>query len=197
MPYPVGFSHDLSIITFTGDNLPHLTNPPNSPRITHWGPYEEVLRGSPVFINRHNIVSGTFSTRESYGVSRLAQEAIAHGAQYSWDTKARAPNIALLWRTLHDSDTVQGTSGSVLCLGRPSDRYVRAVLFQNFEGPLAPSQNVQIAKTETSPRFKGGFLLPTEVRDAEIITYDTTRPNQFFVRKRSQVSPAMTRHMTF
>ena len=145
-----------------------------------------------MFINRHNVVTGTFSTR------RLAQEAIAHGAQYSWDTKARTPNTALLWRTLHDSDTVQGTSGSVLCLGRPSDPYARAVLFQNFEGPLAPSQNVQIARTETSPRFKGGFLLPTEVRDAEIVTYDTTRPNPFLsVGKRSEVSPAMTRHMTF
>lgn len=195
MPYPVGFSHDLSIIT--DDNLPHLTNHPNSPRITHWGPYEEVLQGSPLFINRHNVVTGTFSTREGYGVSRLAQEAIAHGAQYSWDTKARAPNTALLWRTLHDSDTVQGMSGSVLCLGRPLDPYARAVLFQNFEGPLAPSQNVQIARTETSPRFKGGFLLPTEVRDAEIITYDTTRPKQFLsVKKRSQVPPAMTQHTT-
>lgn len=131
MPYPNGFQHDFSIIA--GDNLPQLTNPPNSPRITHWGPYEEVLPGPSAFVNCHSVVTSTFSTREGYGVPSNAQEAIAHGAQYTWDFKTRAPTTALFWLTLHDSDTIQGTSGTILCLGRPSDAHARAVFFQNFD----------------------------------------------------------------
>lgn len=107
----------------SGVNRLQLTNPPNTPRITEWRPYEEFLQGSPmpVFINRHNVITGTPSTREGYGIRRVSQEAIAHGVQYTWDTKSRAPSTALLWRTLLDSDTVQGTFGNVLCLKRPSD----------------------------------------------------------------------------
>ncbi|KXG51690.1 uncharacterized protein PGRI_090830 [Penicillium griseofulvum] len=184
IPYPYGFQHDLSLIT--GPNLPQLTNPPHTPRVTEWGPYEEALQGRPVLVYRYNIATGNSFIHQGYGIPTQAHQCIIHGAQYSWD--ARAFGTALLWRTLRDTESVRGASGSVLCLGEPQHETARALLFQNFEGPLPASEHVHIDKNEDVPTFKGGFLLPEEIRRSQIITARDVYPGDFRTPQRSSNS---------
>ncbi|KAI3141939.1 hypothetical protein CBS147326_2026 [Penicillium roqueforti] len=188
IPYPYGFQHDLSLVT--GPNLPQLTNPPNTPRVTEWGPYEAALQGRPVFVHRYNIATGSLFTYQGHGVTTQAQQCIIHGTQYSWD--ARAFGTALLWRTLRDTDSVQGTSSSVLCLGEPQHKTARALLFQNFEAPLTASESVHIDENEEGPVFKGGFLLPEEIRRSHIITVGEIYPEDFRTPQKSSSSEVPT-----
>ncbi|OQD61504.1 hypothetical protein PENPOL_c016G01544, partial [Penicillium polonicum] len=78
--------------------------------------------------------------------------------QYSWD--AQAFGTALLWRTLRDTDSVRGASCSILCLGEPQHETARALLFQNFEGPLTASEHIHIDENDGAPSFKGGAFCP-------------------------------------
>ncbi|KAI2725560.1 hypothetical protein CBS147354_4731 [Penicillium roqueforti] len=188
IPYPYGFQHDLSLVT--GPNLPQLTNPPNTPRVTEWGPYEAALQGRPVFVHRYNIATGSLFTYQGHGVTTQAQQCIIHGTQYSWD--ARAFGTALLWRTPRDTDSVQGTSSSVLCLGEPQHKTARALLFQNFEAPLTASESVHIDENEEGPVFKGGFLLPEEIRRSHIITVGEIYPEDFRTPQKSSSSEVPT-----
>lgn len=100
------------------------------------------------------------------------QKAVVEGTEYLWDRKSRTQSAALLWRTMFDGADVDGRSGSVLCLGQPTDSHCRAVLFKNFETPLWP-QHLESDSTSGSgdswSSINGGFLLPMEIRDAEII----------------------------
>lgn len=59
------------------------------------------------------------STYEGYGVTAQAQQCVIHATQSSWEERSRGFNTTLLWRTPHDTDSVQRASGSVLCLGEP------------------------------------------------------------------------------
>lgn len=115
-----------------------------------------------------------------------AQQSIVHGTQYSWDEKARAQGTALLWRTIRDTDGVEGASGSVLCLGNPQDRTARALLFQNFQGRLMANENVKIGDNEDRPTFKGGFLLPSEIRNSQIVTAKSAQPEKFLTPQKSK-----------
>lgn len=105
-------------------------------------------------------------------VSRATQIAIAAGAEHSWESAAVAPGTSLLWRTSFYADTAQGYSGSVLCLGKPTDPTALAVVFQNFETALKPqhglSNREEAVNGEKVLRFKAGFLLPAEIREAAI-----------------------------
>ncbi|CAG8908594.1 unnamed protein product [Penicillium egyptiacum] len=186
IPYPYGFQHDLSLVT--GPKLPQLTNPPNTPRVTEWGPYEEALQGRPVFVHRYNVGTGSWYTYQGHGVATQAQQCIVHGTQYSWEERTRAHATALLWRTVRDTDSVQRASGSVLCLGELQHETARALLFQNFQGPLMASDHVEIDEKEDSPSFKGGFLLPQEIRDSRIITAKYVHPEDFRTPQRSSNS---------
>lgn len=94
----------------------------------------------------------------------------------------------MLWRTTRDTDSVQGASGSVLCLGEPHHETARALLFQNFEGSLTASEHVKIADNEDAPKFKGGFLLPEEIRQARIITVESSFSNVFRTPQRGSNS---------
>lgn len=138
IPYPYEFEHDLSLIT--NDRLPQMTNPEGSPTIAGWGPHEEALAGNAVFLYRHNVFTGNFNLFAGKGATRVEQESIMSGTQYTWEHRSRQPNISLLWRTKHDGDELKGASGSVLCSGRPTDSHVRALLFQNYEGKLVCSE---------------------------------------------------------
>lgn len=186
IPYPYGFQHDLSLVT--GPNLPQLTNPPNTPRVTEWGPYEEALQGRPVFVHSHNVGTGHWRTHQGHGVATQVQQSIIHGTQYSWEQRSRDHATALLWRTVRDTDSVARASGSVLCLGEPQHETARALLFQNFQGTLMASDLVNIDETEDYPTFKGGFLLPQEIRDSRIITAEYVHPEDFRTPQRSSNS---------
>lgn len=152
--------------------MPRLTNPPGTPRITGWGSYEEALQGRPVFVSRYNAESGSRHTNEGHGVTAQVQQAIIHGTQYTWDDGTQTQGTALLWRTVGDTDSIEGASGSVLCLGKPEDETARALLFQNFQGPLMSIGKEDDNRQEIYARFKGGFLLPEEIRYSQIITGD-------------------------
>ncbi|KAJ5800686.1 uncharacterized protein N7518_002754 [Penicillium psychrosexuale] len=173
-----------------GRTSPSSRIPPHTPRVTEWGPYEAALQGRPVFLHRYHISTGRTFTHQGHGVTTQAQQCIIHGTQYSWD--ARAFGTALLWRTLRDTDSVRGASGSVLCLGEPQHETARALLFQNFEAPLTASENVHIDEKEDAPVFKGGFLLPEEIRRSQIITVGEIYPEDFRTPQKSSNSEVST-----
>lgn len=170
LPFPSGFRHDLSLIS--DDSLPELVNAPSGPLLTGWGSYASVLDEGSVFVYRINMAPGRWRNLTGSGVSRSTQVAIAAGAEYSWDRAAVTPGISLMWRSLANADTAQGYSGSVLCLGKPTDATALAVVFQNFETPLKPQHDSRNRKDELKGQrflwFKAGFLLSAEIREAEI-----------------------------
>lgn len=75
---------------------------------------------------------------------------------------------------MHDGTEMEGLSGSVLCLEQPKDPICRAVLVKHFEIPICPqhfepSDQVSACGDIAWGSIKGGFLLPPELRAAEII----------------------------
>lgn len=160
--------------------MPQLTNSPNTSHVTGWGRYEEALQDWPVFVNRHNVGTSNWLTYQGHGMTRQAQQSIIHGTQYSWEERTRVHGTALLWRTIRDTDTVERVSGSVLFLGELHEVTAKALLFQNFESPLIATDLVQISLDEDSPSFKGGSLLPHEIRNPEIITAPCVQPANFW-----------------
>lgn len=155
------------------ENLPEIVNPPNFPTITGWASYEEVLDGAPVFLCRNNVATGVWRVVEGTGVSRDAQRAIVLGSEYTWEKTAYCQNVSLLWRTNFDTESAVSFSGSVLCCGQPSHATAKAVLFQNFEAPMTEVMITQDHDPElrgdSRLTFKGGFLLPEEIRRSDII----------------------------
>jgi hypothetical protein len=102
------------------------------------------------------------------------QKVIVEGTEYLWDPKARTQSIALLWRVMHDGTDMEGLSASVLCLGQPTDSTCRAVVFKHFETPICP-QHFEVTDLASArgniswSSIKGGFLLPADIRNAEIV----------------------------
>lgn len=131
-----------------------------------------MLDGAPIFVCRMNVLVNKWRVAEGQGMSQAAQAAVVMGSEYSWDRETRSHNCSLLWRTNQDCDSMEGFSGSVLCLGRPTDVSAKAVLFQNFEAPIRPDQVLLDHRPTLDPAFrttfKGGFLLPEEIRRSEI-----------------------------
>lgn len=86
---------------------------------------------------------------------------------------------------MHDGTEMEGLSGSVLCLVKPNDPVCRAVLVKPID-PVCLAVLVKHLETATCPQhfdlsdnasargdlawgsIKGGFLLPPEIRNAEI-----------------------------
>ncbi|KAK2812920.1 hypothetical protein FQN50_000941 [Emmonsiellopsis sp. PD_5] len=162
-PFPYGFRHDLSLVT--GENLPDLTTPPFSPKISGWGSYSDALDGRPIFVTGFNVTTGNIEKNESTRLSTQAQAAVAVGSEYFWEKESCSQTVSILWRTRYDGDRAVGDfSGSVLCEGRPTDRVCRAVVFQNYEVPLRDKEH-----SVSVPTMKGGFVLPSVVRESEII----------------------------
>jgi hypothetical protein len=77
-----------------------------------------------------------------------------------------------------------------LCLGRPSDRTVKAIVFQNYEIPVKRWQ-VQGNERELTGDYgwliKAGFLLPQEVRESQ------TRHNERPEGRKFQTVPTRQR----
>jgi hypothetical protein len=78
-------------------------------------------------------------------------------------------SVALLWRTTKDGTfniyDASGFSGTVLCLGNPSNKTTKAVLFQNFQ----QSASRPMTGTDLPHQWiKGGFLLPAEILQSTI-----------------------------
>ncbi|OJJ46548.1 hypothetical protein ASPZODRAFT_142358 [Penicilliopsis zonata CBS 506.65] len=179
MRFPSGFLHDLSLVTAEeGGSLPTIISPDGTPRVNGWGDYQRVLDGDPLFVLAFNLATGTQVRRTGWGILPNARKAIAEGTEYIWDKQLCSQNISLLWRTEMVGDHLQGFSSSALCLGSPSDKTCEAVCFQNFEFNLSSRDLLAVDYRGASPRrhplpvIKGGFILPAEVREAEILCED-------------------------
>ena len=156
-----------------------MTTPFGVPRIIGWADYKRVLDGNPVFITGFNVTTGNKKQFTGTGVSLAAQIAIVEGAEYLWEEMSCSQSVSVLWRTSHDGDSVMGLSGATLCLGRPTDKTCQAVCFQNFETPMRPEHlerdhKAPPDKNVARPTIKGGFLLPEEIRCAEILVDSDT-----------------------
>jgi hypothetical protein len=111
------------------------------------------------------------------------QEDLSVAGQYTWDRESSRVSRSLLWRTAQSDDqSVIGASGSVLCMGKPQDEEVSAVVFQNFQLSFPPQVAVIHGLTFTPQEmldchgwstFKGGFVLPDEISRSEVIMGET------------------------
>lgn len=155
---------------FTDSNLPRITSPPGVGMVTGWADYIDALEGKPVFtttsdvsINQERRVEGQIATNST-------KQAMIEGAEYVWESSAIT--ASLLWRTIgKDNQPVDKFSGPVLCLGRPTDENVKAVVFQNYVTPVKEWQirGEDPLSSTFNPTMKAGFLLPSEIRESEII----------------------------
>ncbi|RPA70950.1 hypothetical protein BJ508DRAFT_382209 [Ascobolus immersus RN42] len=194
LPYPAGYTHDLSLVTEDGAPLPQLLPPINGPRLeTSFADPEAALGPTPVFTLRQKV---QFPDKPEIfkgdTMSREQKTELVEGTTYLWEKDQYVRS--LLWRTECDYVSVRGASGSVLCIGSPGQAgsKVQAVVFQNYQsqfpfpwslqktqprpksqyrptiGPLANTK----ALTDVCPTnftLKGGFFLPDAVKNGTIL----------------------------
>ncbi|KAJ5692021.1 hypothetical protein N7462_001444 [Penicillium macrosclerotiorum] len=170
--FPQTIDHDTSIVT--GDHLPKVLNPPRAPRIIGWGDYRHTLDGHLVFAMALNALSENSKAKNRRDPFGTIQKAIVEGTEYLWNRKTRTQSAAILWRAMHDGTEMEGLSGSVLCLGESTDPNCRAVLLKHFETPICPphfheTENATAHGDFSWSSISGGFVLPPEIRDAQII----------------------------
>ena len=168
--FPETIEYDVSILT--GDPLPNIFNHSRGPKIIGWGDYRDALDGHFAFAMNLSVrTSGPGESKQSNAFESI-QKVVVEGTEYLWDRKSRTQSAALLWRAMHDGSDMEGLSGSVLCLGQPTDDDCRVVALKHFEIPICPLHSVSdsSARGDISwSSLKGGFLLPPEIRRTEII----------------------------
>ncbi|KAI9807842.1 MAG: hypothetical protein M1825_005147 [Sarcosagium campestre] len=175
LQFPLGLDHDLSLIT--GDTLPEMETPPNVPQLEqHFAQPSEALKASDVFLTRHNIRFGKWTALSGHVVTGEAREALVVGMEYFWERRHTKVKRAIIWRTERDDYDLAGWSGTALCLGKPSARTCRALVFQNYQSYIKGNTffsldtvRDKLEGTKGLSTFKAGFVLPDEVQDAEII----------------------------
>jgi hypothetical protein len=140
---------------------------------------EEALKAPDLFISRFNVRFDRWDSFTGHAVTGSAREALVVGMDYFWKTRHVKVKRALIWRTEVDDHSVAGAPGSTLCLGVPSALTCKPVLFQNYETGFQQNKfwatdgvRSQITDVPATATFKGGFLLPADVRTAEIIIDD-------------------------
>lgn len=151
-----------------------MLNPSRAPRIIGWGNYCDALDGRLAFTMAPSALSETPKQKSRMDPFGTMQKAVVEGTEYLWNRKVRTQSAAMLWRAMHDGTEMEGLSGSVLCLGEPTDPNCRAVLLKHFETPISPQHyhvsGVPSARGDTSwSSINGGFVLPPEIRTAEIV----------------------------
>ncbi|KAJ5112211.1 hypothetical protein N7532_000256 [Penicillium argentinense] len=173
LPYPSGYHHDLSLIQ--GNALPDVMTPPGYPPISEWAPHSEVLAGAPLYATAMNAKTQRWRVIEGEKVPSVVENAVLLGSQYFWEREAYRADVSLLWRTVDHVDSASGYSGSVLCTGVPGGSgQGKAALFQNFEAGLRVWNNPPMFAN-----IKGGFLLPTEIRNSVIVARDPQPQPQY------------------
>lgn len=166
--------------------MPLITNPPGVGIVNEWANYKDALDGKPVFVARFRVWVN--SAVKEYGVTstEATKQALVEGTEYLWIE--RAVSASFLWRTIDgDRRSIGGFSGSVLCLGRPTDTSVKAVVFQNYETPIRLLSQIRGGERPLNNDepwlMKAGFLLPQEIRDSQILMSPSAqerRQNQTF-----------------
>ncbi|KAJ5736656.1 uncharacterized protein N7483_001781 [Penicillium malachiteum] len=168
--FPQTIEYNTSIIT--GDHLPTISNPPRAPKIIDWGDYREALDGHFALAMDMNVRPNCPTEENRFDVFGSMQKVVVEGTEYLWDRRSRTQSAALLWRAMHDGTEMEGLSGSILCLGELTDDDCRAVALKHFEIPICPQHFVcdHSARGDVSwSSLKGGFLLPAEIRKAQIL----------------------------
>ncbi|KAK2874954.1 hypothetical protein FQN49_001928 [Arthroderma sp. PD_2] len=168
-PFPSGYQHDISLVV--GPLVDIL--PPGGIRELQWAEYQDAFdNAGSVFVCKFNADTGLGHMRRGHIVSEEVQKAVIEGSEYLWDLDTMSSSAAIIWRTIPTRNGVEGWSGSALCLGKALDRLVKVVAFQSFQ--LAIPKEVD--KTGLYPKggvifesYKGGYVLPQEVRESEII----------------------------
>ncbi|KKK21464.1 hypothetical protein ARAM_003766 [Aspergillus rambellii] len=190
LPYPMGYKHDISLIT--DKDLPLLVSPPGYPVVLGWADYSAALAGSRVYAVRMHTLVGRWKSLEGTIDPNAIRDATVVGAQYLWDHTTHSQNASLLWKTTEPSTPAQGWSGSVLCLGRPTDESSKAILFQNFEVWCLSYTN-PLTGIKPIIAVKGGFLLPESVRSSMIVTgneqHRERNPDTYPRRSRENTDP--------
>ncbi|KAM5451159.1 hypothetical protein MaudCBS49596_003863 [Microsporum audouinii] len=166
-PYPSGYKHDLSLVVGQLVDL----KPPWGIQEMKWAEYQDALdNAGSAFICRFKSPDDYGAVRRGCISTEQAPRAVLEGTEYLWDRENMTSSAALIWRTIPTSIDLRSWSGCALCLGSPSDRTVQVVVFQNFQCVIRKDG------TESDPNgpttfdyFKGGFLLPEDIRQAEII----------------------------
>ncbi|KAK2776716.1 hypothetical protein FQN53_002508 [Emmonsiellopsis sp. PD_33] len=166
LPYPAGYRHDLCLST--GPNLPHISSPPGVGMVTEWAEYEDALDGMPVFVTRFDAWINKSHHEHGRTSTDVTKRASVEGTEYLW--LDHAVTASLLWRTDEDWRDAQGCSGSVLCLGRPTDPNIKAVVFQNYQTPINKHQIRGSKRGDRAWLMKAGLLLPQEVRESQILS---------------------------
>ena len=155
----------------TGKDLPWVTSPRAVGAVTEWANYEDALDGEHVFVSMFDVWINKERLYNGEITSQATQRAIVEGSEYLWTSRAMSASI--LWRTEEDWRSVTGSSGCALCLGKPSHRQVKAVVFQNFQTPVKHWQvhcGERKLVGDNGWWIKGGFVLPQEIRESTIVS---------------------------
>ncbi|KAJ5585423.1 uncharacterized protein N7459_005223 [Penicillium hispanicum] len=166
LAYPAGYRHDLSLIT--DYNLPAVVSPPGYPVVSEWASYSAALAGGDVYAVRMHAAVGKWLLLQGTINPNAIRDATIIGTEYRWDRTARSQTASLLWTTAEPFTPARGWSGSVLCLGRPTEQTSKAIVFQNFEVPCRYFIN-PMTGTSRDVIVKAGFLLPESVRISTIV----------------------------
>ncbi|RPA78297.1 hypothetical protein BJ508DRAFT_378403 [Ascobolus immersus RN42] len=190
LPYPAGYVHDLCLIADKEHQLPHMRTPKGFPKLRkQFGDPEEVLHGEPVLTMVHELQYAHFDEREKFKTlegSVIGQgpllEQIVDAASYNYVASSLGPQRSLLWRSIQtDLDSAEGASGSVLCVGKPTQEYVTAICFQNYQAPFPTPSAASLIPEHLAREgdellhYKGGFLLPDEIRKSRIRINEVVR----------------------
>lgn len=171
LPFPAGYRHDLSLIT--GPDLPWLKSPTGVASVDGWARYEDALDGQPVFACLFNAWKNKLKILEGNVGAKATQQAVVVGSEHLWLKKAHSQSASILWRTEKDWVSSKGWSGSALCVGKPTDLTAKALVFQNYETPIRHGEIAANDRPLVGDNggwvIKGGFLLPQEIREAELV----------------------------
>lgn len=131
--------------------------------VVDWALYEDALDGQPVFTYLFHVWDKVAEIIEGGLASRATQEAVVMKSGYLWEKNAVSQSASILWRTDSNCTKASGWSGSTLCVGKPSDKHVKALVFQNFQKPITSLEvagNDRKLSSEYGSLIKGGFVLP-------------------------------------
>jgi hypothetical protein len=175
------------------------------PPITGWGDIEEVLAGTHrVFMTslrmKPSQPTGEWKTYEGLtDVDQVLRRSQVEAMQYIWDMDPfEEPKTAILWRNIkgpQDLLSAGGFSGTVLCQGQPTDKEVKALVFQNFQWEVTPGP--YNADDWAHTFIKGGYLLPDEVRQSSIECVDPeaeSRPSGTWPRNHQSSTDTQRRY---
>ena len=113
----------------------------------------------------------------------LIEKATIIGTEYTWDKIEKSQNAYLLWRTDPLVSPADGWSGSVLCLGKPTNTSSKAVVFQNFKRHcLLEDRDARTGKRKDA-LIKAGFVL-RQIRDSRILGKESNT-----ARRKANTSP--------